>query len=219
MKKFWVFCMITVLGMAATGCSINFSKDNTDTNNSEESIKEESDADETAAIKVGSSIVYLDEILYYAYTTQATYETYYLSQGKEIDWDSDMKKGVTWQQGVKSNILDDICRREYFYSLAENYDIELSDSEEESVQKAADEYFEQSSEKIIKKINIKRQRLKEVFEKQKIAQHVEDIVNASDNNAADEMYNKWKKGNTVTADEQWDNINFNEPIFTLEDIK
>lgn len=219
MKKFWIFCIVTVIGVVTMGCSMNDSKDNTDTNSGEESTIGISDADETAVLEVESSIVYLDEVLYYAYTAQATYETYYLSEGKEIDWDSEMKEGVTWQQGVKSNVLDDLCRREYFYSLAEKYDVELSDSEEESVQKVADEYFEQSSEKIIKKINIKRQRLKEVFEKQRIAQHVEDVVNASDDNAADEMYNKWKKGNTVTADEQWDNINFNEPIFTLEDIK
>ena len=34
-----------------------------------------------------------------------------------------------------------------------------------------------------------------------------------------EMYIKWKKGNNVTAESQWNNINFKEAIFTLEDVK
>ena len=33
-----------------------------------------------------------------------------------------------------------------------------------------------------------------------------------------EMYIKWKKGNNVTAESQWNNINFKEAIFTLEDV-
>lgn len=91
----------------------------------------------------------------------------------------------------------------------------MSDSEEETIQKAADEYFEESNKKLLKKINIKRERLKKIFEKQKIAEDVENILKDS----AEDLYNQWKKGNTVTADEQWESINFNEPIFTLEDTK
>jgi hypothetical protein len=217
MKKFLIYCIIAVLAIGIAGCSMSDSKD--DTSNGEETTIVASDIDETVVIKAGRAEVCLDEVLYYAYTAQATYEAYYLSKGKEIDWGSEMKDGVTWQQGIKSIVLDDICRRECFYSLAEEYGIELSDSEEDSVKKAADEYFEQSNGKLIKKIHIKREKLKKVFEKQKIAQHVENNINSTNNNTADEMYNKWKEGNTVTADEQWDNINYNEPIFTLEDIK
>lgn len=219
MKRFWILCMVAILGMGIVGCNKQYSKENVSTIMSEEDNEAGESADEIAVISLGKNEVYLDEVLYYAYTTQATYETYYLAEGKEMNWNAEMKKGVTWQQGIKSIILDDICRREYFCSLADKYDVELSDSEEENIQKAADEYFEQSSEKLIKKINIKRERLKEVFEKQKIAQHVENILKASDESQADDMYNKWKKGNTVTADEQWEMINFGEPIFTLEDTK
>ena len=218
MKKIGILCIIALLTITITGCGTDNLKRNTASDNNEESTVNVMDAEYTVAIKAGKSNIYLDEVLYYAYTAQATYEAYYISEEKQIDWNSDMKDGVTWQQGIKSIVLDDICRREYFYSVAKEYEVELSDSEEESVQKAADEYFEQSSSKLIKKIGIKRERLKEIFEKQKLAQRVEDIVNASDN-SADEMYNKWKSANTVTADEQWDNINFNEPIFTLEDTK
>ena len=57
------------------------------------------------------------------------------------------------------------------------------------------------------------------MKKQKIQQRVESNVNSSDDNAADNMYKKWKKANTVTAGASWDEINFNEHIFTLEDAK
>lgn len=59
-------------------------------------------ADTILTITAGGSQVMLDEVRYYAYTAQATYETYYLTKGKEIDWDSKMDGNVTWEQGVKS---------------------------------------------------------------------------------------------------------------------
>ena len=65
-------------------------------------------ADTTLTITAGGSQVMLDEVRYYAYTAQATYETYYLTKGKEIDWDSKMDGNVTWEQGVTSLVLDDI---------------------------------------------------------------------------------------------------------------
>ena len=40
-----------------------------------------------------------------------------------------------------------------------------------------------------------------------------------DGSSTKEMYIKWKKGNNVTAESQWNNINFKEAIFTLEDVK
>lgn len=215
MKQILILCMIAVLGVGMTGCSNEDSKENTKTEVTEADDESGTISDELVVIRAGKSEVYLDEVLYYAYTTQATYETYYLMKGKEMNWNNEMKEGVTWQQGVKSTILDDICRREYFYSLASKYDVVLSDSEEETIQKAADEYFEESNKKLLKKINIKRERLKKIFEKQKIAEDVENILKDS----AEDLYNQWKKGNTVTADEQWESINFNEPIFTLEDTK
>ena len=43
-------------------------------------------ADETDAIHAGNTEVYLDEAKYYAYTAQATYETYYLKkQGNKLE--------------------------------------------------------------------------------------------------------------------------------------
>ena len=214
MKKLAVVLMLAVVfTITLTGCSKD--KGNQETTAGQVDLSSNSEV----AINAGGIGVLTDEVRYYAYTAQATYEAYYISGNKNMDRKSDMKKGVSWQEGVKSIVLDDICRREYFCSLAKKYDVQLSDSDEDSVKAAVNDFFEESDSGLVKKIDIKRQRLIEVFEKQKIQQRVESNVNSSDDNAADNMYKKWKKANTVTAGASWDEINFNEHIFTLEDAK
>ena len=44
-------------------------------------------------------------------------------------------------------------------------------------------------------------------------------MTASDKNKPSVMYEKWKLGNTVTAEEQWKSITFSEHIFGLEDLE
>ena len=175
-------------------------------------------ADTTLTITAGGSQVMLDEVRYYAYTAQATYETYYLTKGKEIDWDSKMDGDVTWEQGVKSLVLDDICKREWLNEVSSQYDIKLTKKEKSSVKTKALEYFKNTNVKLAKKINISEDRLIKVFEKAEIADKTEKKME-KDGSSTKEMYIKWKKGNNVTAESQWNNINFKEAIFTLEDVK
>ncbi len=175
-------------------------------------------ADTILTITAGGSQVMLDEVRYYAYTAQATYETYYLTKGKEIDWDSKMDGNVTWEQGVKSLVLDDICKREWLNEISSQYDIKLTKKEKLSVKTKALEYFKNTNVKLAKKINISEGRLIKVFEKAEIAKKTEKKME-KDGSSTKEMYIKWKKGNNVTAESQWNNINFKEAIFTLEDVK
>ena len=175
-------------------------------------------ADTILTITAGGSQVMLDEVRYYAYTAQATYETYYLTKGKEIDWDSKMDGNVTWEQGVKSLVLDDICKREWLNEISSQYDIKLTKKEKLSVKTKALEYFKNTNVKLAKKINISEGRLIKVFEKAEIADKTEKKME-KDGSSTKEMYIKWKKGNNVTAESQWNNINFKEAIFTLEDVK
>lgn len=112
MKKLAVVLMLAVVfTMTLTGCSKD--KVNQETTAGQVDLSSNSEV----AINAGGIGVLTDEVRYYAYTAQATYEAYYISENKNIDWKSDMKKGVSWQEGVKSIVLDDICRREYFCSL------------------------------------------------------------------------------------------------------
>ena len=211
MKKFFKILMCICLMAALAGCGST--KKNTEKETTTKS------PEKTVAIHAGEVKVFLDEANYYVYTAQATYETYYLSERKEIDWNSEMKNGVTWEQGVKSLVLDDICRRECMYSLAEEYNVSLSEEEEKNIDIQIENYYEQSNKKLIEKINIDKKRLKYVFEKQQISKKVAEIMTAYNKKLPDETYENWKKGNTVTAEEQWKSITFNKPIFTLEDIQ
>ena len=98
-----VLMLVVTTLVSMTGCGTKKVK------KAEETTKK---ADETVAIHAGNIDVYLDEAKYYAYTAQATYETYYLTKNKEINWSSKTKAKMTMEEMVKSTVLDDICRRE-----------------------------------------------------------------------------------------------------------
>lgn len=204
-----IICLVLTAGMTACGNERPEEKEQITT------ISES----KTVAIHAGEVQVLMDEARYYAYTAQATYEAYYISENREIDWDSKMKKEVTWQQGVKSIVLDDICRRECMYALASEYNITLTKEEEEMIDVAVEKYYSDTDKKLMSKIDIEKKRLKFVFEKEEIASKVEDVMMATDKNLSDETYENWKTGNTVTAEKQWKMITFKEHIFTLEDIQ
>lgn len=208
-KLVMLFCVILMVCLSGCGNTKKSTEKETTTKSPEK----------TAVIHAGEVEVFLDEAKYYAYTAQATYETYYLSEKKEIDWNSEMKDGVTWEQGVKSLVLDNICRRECMYALAEEYNVSLSEEEEKDIDIQIENYYSQSSKKLISKIEIDKKRLKYIFEKQQIAKRVEEIMTACNKNSPNETYENWKTGNTVTAEEEWKSITFNKPIFTLEDIQ
>lgn len=209
MKKLLAIFLILIITMMVIGC------DSAETKKNNLSEKPEY----TIAINAGDSIVYLDEALYYAYTAQATYETVFISEGKEINWESKMKEDVSWQQGVKSTVLDDICRRECMYALAEKYNVKLNKEEKKQIENEVVNFYNKTNKKLLDKINITKERLIFVFEKAKIASRIEEIMIASDKSKADATYENWKKGNTVTAGEQWKNITFDKHIFGLEDLE
>lgn len=173
---------------------------------------------ETVAINAGGRKIYLDEAKYYAYTSQATYETYFISEGKEIDWSGKAKGKASWQKVVKSMVLDAICRRECMYSLREEYNVALTDEEKEEVKIKVTNYQESTADAIRKKIQISEKRLEEIYEKALIAQKLEDILNAEQKKQADQIYNQWKKVNKVVGTSAWEEINYKKPIFTLENI-
>lgn len=200
--------LVLILCLGMVGCKDNSKKEEVTTRS----------AEDTVAIHVGDIDVCLDEAKYYAYTAQGTYETYYLTEGKEIDWSKKTKKGVSMEQLVKSTVLDDICRRECIYSYREEYNIDLSEEEQKKINSDLDNYYKETNGELLSKIGISKERLKKVFEKKAIAEKIENVMAFKDENLPDETYKNWKKENTVTAEEQWRSITFNKPIFTMEDL-
>ncbi len=201
MKKRFMCILISILVMAVSiGC------------------ENKTDNSKDIAIIAGASKVMADEARYYAYTAQATYETYYLSIDKEIDWNLEMDENVTWQYGVKCIVFDEICRREWLNQLSMEEKIELTDKEETYINTKVDDFYEQSDEKLIKKISIEKESLLKVFEKEELAKKVE--ANLEENGKdVEEMYTNWKKGNNVMAQSVWEGIKFDSHIFTKEDLE
>lgn len=208
MKRILGGCLVMVICLCMLGCGGNSGKEEMTTSSPED----------TVAIHAGNIAVYLDEARYYAYIAQGTYETYYLTEGKELDWNQKTKKGVTMETLVKSTVLDDICRRECIYSYQKEYNVDLSEEEQEKINIDLDNYYKETDGELLSKIGISRERLKKVFEKQAIAEKIENVMAFANENLPDETYKNWKTENTVTAESQWESITFDKPIFTMEDL-
>lgn len=168
----------------------------------------------TPVMTIGAETIYLDEIRYYCYNTQATYEAVYATDGKgdNLDWNSEMSEGVTMEEAVKSTILNRICEREAMVSYAEEYRVALTEEELSQISEKTDIFFEQSNPKLLGKIDIRQERLKELFEKDALCQKVKEEMENENEGTSDEVYKNWKKVNTVTTNEYWEKMNFQTPI-------
>ncbi len=218
-RKVWIVWMICLLGTCLVACGGDSSAENKTTKYVPDH--------ENVAVRAGNTDVFMDEAKYYVFTAQATYETYYLTQNENIDWNSEMTKGSTWETVVKGQVLDEICKRECFYALAQQYNVSLTDVEEITLNKMVNAYFSDSNEVLKDKINIEKKRLKELFKKDMIARKVEEVLEAMSaeegkettaNKKADEIYKEWKEQNEVTATKAWESIRLEGHIFTEEDL-
>ena len=206
MRKLLIFtiCIGLVLGLTGCGCKSKDDASQTD--------------DKRLAITVDGNEVFLDEAKYYAYSSQATYEVYFISEGKEIDWNAKVE-GTTWQGMVKGQTLDDICRRECFYAKKDDYNVKLETEEKEEVERKVKNYFAESSDKLKKKIGITKKRLKEVFTKDAVATKVQDIMEAEEKGSAGKYYKDFIDDASVKCEKCWSDINFGEHIFNLKEVE
>lgn len=207
--------LCTTVTVIFSACSFGKSSEEVVTDENGNKINTDLSYDEAArqpVIVVGTEQVYLDEVRYYTYTTQATYETYYATEDKELDWNMEMSVGVTLAEAVKSNLLDAICEREALSSYAEEYGVSFSEEELTKISKKVDKFYAKTNEKLLDRIKIKTERLKEVFEKDELSKKVKEKLEGQQTGKAEEVYKNWKKANTVTTNEYWDALNFNTPI-------
>ena len=167
---------------------------------------------ETDTIQVGTNVVPEDEMRYYFYNTQATYEAYYIAEKMELDWNSQMQEGVTLSEGVKSTILDSICRREVIAGYADDYSVKLDSEDFAEAKKMVETFFTETNPKLQERIDISPLRLEEVFEKDILYKKVEKIIENEEEGKTDEMYKNWKAANTVRTGEAWQKMNFDEAI-------
>ena len=207
--------LCTAVTIIFSACSFGKNSEEVVTDENGNKIDTDLSYDEAArqpVITVGTEQVYLDEVRYYFYNTQATYELYYDTDDKELDWNKEMSVGVTLAEAVKSNILDTICETEALSSYAEEYGVSFSEDELTKISNKVDKFYAKTNEKLLDRIKIKTERLKEVFEKDELSKKVKEKLEGQQTGKAEEVYKNWKKANTVTTNEYWDALNFNKPI-------
>lgn len=167
----------------------------------------------TVVLTVGQGQICLDEVRYYSYNTQATYEVFYSMEEEELDWHSEMSEGVSLEEAVKSTILDTMCERQALVEYAAENGIVLTEEELAQVDEKTNTFFQQSGEDILEKIDIGNDRLKEVYAKDALYLKVKESLETEQNGMSGKVYNKWKASNDVTTNSYWKYINFDTPIF------
>lgn len=235
-----ILCMI--VSMVLSGCDLGYSKKTNNKNNQgntkadaeaiygsngnegsevmenkndKKNAEENSNknADKIEVIVAGESKVYLDEVKYYAYNTQATYEAYYIAENMELDWNKEMSVGVPLETAVKLTVLERISEREAIVSFAGEYGVELSEEEIKAVDEKVKKFFEGTNKGLLEKISIKEKRLKSVYEKDALFEKVKAVMETEKEGKSEATYKKWKTVNNVTTNGYWDEINYQEPIF------
>ena len=209
MKNFKRVMLVTVavfaMALVMVGCGSSDSKE------------QKKSADKTVAIEAGDNQVFLDEVRYYMYSSQGTYEIYYIADGKEIDWGEKNGK-TTWENTVKGSVLDSIAKRECFYEQRDEYNIQLDDKAKQDIDLKVANYYTGTDEKLKNKINIKESKLTALFTKAYIATMIEDIMNTTEKGSADKYYKSWLEKNDIECENAYFTINFDEHIFTRKDM-
>lgn len=219
--------MVMTTSLAVTGCSKPKDSE-VPTETTTQAVTTElnvENADTRRALIVGSTEVYLDEVLYYAYTSQATYEVYYLTENETLDWDSIVSENITLEEAAKNKLFDDICRREAIIFMAvnseqrDNFDVTPTEDMLREVQDKVKDYLEGTNSKLQERIGISETRLQEIYLKDAIYNTV--LQQAEDAGIdSEEMYSEWKKDNAISMMDCWYAINFREPIFeSLDDAE
>ncbi|MEG0903607.1 MAG: peptidyl-prolyl cis-trans isomerase [Lachnospiraceae bacterium] len=98
--------------------------------------------DKEIAIQVGEKKITADAANFYARYQQAQYETYYASLMGNDMWSKEIKKGVTYEDDVKKEViksLEELCVVEQH---AKKYKVKLTDEEKVKMKKTTDKFLE-----------------------------------------------------------------------------
>ncbi len=121
--------------------------------------------DEVFRIEDVSCVV--PELMVYLTTTQNQYESVY---GAKV-WEVSLE-GATLEDNVKETVLAKIAQIKTMYLLAEEKEVELDETEEEQVQKAAEEYFGSLGEKEKELLGITKELVVQMYREYALADKV-----------------------------------------------
>lgn len=108
--------------------------------------------------KVGGSVCTLPEAMIYVMDYQAQYEGVY---GVEM-WEHDFG-GITLEEYVKNSIVAQLASMKAVTLLAEEYEVELTEGEQDKVKKAASEYYKSLSSEAVKYMGLEREDVEKLY--------------------------------------------------------
>ena len=225
MKKAVVLCTAGIIGVTSlTGCG------------------DKLDPDQVVAT-VGDESITLGTANFFARLQQASYETYYAGMmgttGEEM-WNQIDESGVSYQDGVKDGLMDNLTTMYVLRQHADEYGVSVTDDEKNAIEKAAKEFLESNSEEVLNEVSADEETIKELLELMTIQFKMrepllEEATKAAESEkeseaqesdvdaqaAIDYQYNEiiaeWKKDVKVDVDkEAWNKIDFKKKGFTIK---
>lgn len=170
-RKALIFAVAGVLAVTSlTGCS---------------KIKESD-----VVVSAGDAKITATEANFYARYMQAQYETYYGSYLGDNMWSTEAEEGKTYEQSVKSSILDELKNMVVLKEHMDDYGVKLTKEEKKSIKDAAKEFTKANDEKDASKVSGDQETVENVLTyitiEQKMRTAIEDTVdtNVSDDEAA-----------------------------------
>lgn len=203
--KLVLFTIILMCCFLAFGCSKNYN------------------VDDNVFMTVDGLEISPNEAKFYAYNKQANYEVYYLANGFKIDWNApyDDDTDMTMEDLVKKEVLAQMKELVLVSEYAKEQDIKLSEKDLNDIDALIEEFVSDSKDTLLNKTGKNKDVLKAVFTRQKYVDKLykkEDI--AEDKGAKDKLYKELlSKADIKVNDELWDEISFDEAIYTSDDVE
>ncbi len=123
----------------------------------------------------GDKQIYLDEANLMARYTQWLDELYYMNYFGDSMWSQEYN-GRTMEDSVKEEIMAQILQTEVLISHADEYGVSLTDADMEKVNQACNDFFETMDEKMIEMSGATDELVKQVYEKNALANKVWQAV-------------------------------------------
>lgn len=120
--------------------------------------------------------VYLDEAWVYAKTMEQEYESYYGDDIWSMEIDDENGGKTTFEEVVKSDIIEEIKMVKVMVSKADENDIVLNDEELDEASKQAQEFFDGLTDEDIEETQIDIEVAIKVFEENALANKVYDKI-------------------------------------------
>ncbi len=116
---------------------------------------------------------------FYARMNQAQYETWYAGYMGDNMWVSEAEEGKTYEESVKDQIMEDLQNMYLLEDHMKDYEIEISEQEENAVKKAAEEFDEANGLEEKEKVSGSAGNVERLLTLLTIKQRVGDAIRAT----------------------------------------